>query len=181
MTQAAVIGEVWSHIRDTQFGETEKSANELRHICRLEFEPPSKAHLKRVKRPRPVVVTLKPREPDLSARQHYNHVGRDALDIVAILRPNYVALKRGQLRGPIERAPALPVTPKPVEPALTSFADITAKSRAENRATMRALRSDYMIERGRTTRSLGKPCPFSTDEIVDHFGSVAHFEELCHD
>lgn len=61
----------------------------------VEYVPPSKAHMKRLKRARPEVVTSHKRKPIPQVKRRAFNRERDVvLDIVAILRPNFAAEKR---------------------------------------------------------------------------------------
>lgn len=98
-TQSRHIGEQWSHIRDYQSrGISEDDARELFHIAQVEFQPPSKAHLKRLTRPRPLVLHKRPEKPrDKPEVRAHNAARAKALDIVAINNPHKAAARRGKL------------------------------------------------------------------------------------
>ena len=94
-TQSAHIGEAWSHCRDNAKGVSAEDGRELFHITKVEYLPPSKAHIKRLKRARPDVVTSHKRKPIPQVkRRAFNRERETVLDIVAILRPNFVAETR---------------------------------------------------------------------------------------
>lgn len=68
-TQSAQFGEAWGHVRDNYVGLGEAEARELFHICQVEYMPPSKAHRKRLAKPRPRVIKAhaKPDKPQKAA------------------------------------------------------------------------------------------------------------------
>lgn len=98
-TQSGQIGEQWSHIRDFQDrGISRDDGRELFHITKVEFQAPSKAHLKRLARPRPMVVVKRRAAPVAKPQnERFNAVRAQALEIVAINNPHAAAKRLGKL------------------------------------------------------------------------------------
>lgn len=148
MTQAKQFGESWSYIRDFQNrGVSQDDARELLHITRIEFAPPSRAHVKRLKRERPTVLTLKRRDPlPDAAHVAYNQRDRDAKAIVRLLKPDFktpMATRCPNPRKPYVHVPA---------PLPKSEREHDARQAETNSRT--ALRRDHLVALGKCRRNL---------------------------
>jgi hypothetical protein len=99
MTQAAEFGEAWGFIRDFgNRGISERDANDLHHICNVEFAPASKAHVKRIKRARPMItLTVKPREVADPARLAHNRIDQHLRLFKAIGRAQMILNRPAKL------------------------------------------------------------------------------------
>ena len=71
MAQSDQFHETWAYLRDHAKPIVPDDVHDLREV--RTFQPPSRAHLKRVARPRPLVTPAVPRpEPDHSRRREIN-------------------------------------------------------------------------------------------------------------
>lgn len=116
ITQSRHIGEQWTQVRDNlDRGISRDDARELLHITKIEFQPPSKAHLKRLRRDRPVIV-VKSRKPapDKPQNRALNATRSRALDIVAINNPHKAAARLGKTSEMFRTKRPEPVPPPPV-------------------------------------------------------------------
>lgn len=179
-TQSRHIGEQWSHIRDHQSrGISESDARELFHITRVEYQPPSKAHLKRLKRER-LAVTVARRMPprDKPEVRAHNATRAKALDIVAINNPHKAAARLGRLSEmfsakhtvhPFVQSKPAPTPAKPAEPsALPSW----RRNRRQR---------EHLIALERMTGRNWKPNLEQACDIFALFGSYKAFIAAAHD
>lgn len=96
------LGDAWGYLRDNLKPTTPYSADCI--AIAHEFEQPSRAHLKRLKRLRTPVTPVRPRSvPDTTARAHHNEAARYGRMIERLLKPNSTAparpLPKGALPG----------------------------------------------------------------------------------
>lgn len=146
----------WAHLRDHAKPIAPRDVDELREV--REMLPPSKAHIKRLQRERPVVVVAKPKvsRPD---GQRLAHVEMQAVR-------KSVLVAAGQARKPYVAHP-LPRKPLPdVPPSSPASADKTfiANNKAER---------DHMVALSKMVYA-----NFQPDEarILRVFGSVEAWE-----
>lgn len=93
-TQASQFGENFAYVRDNYKGVSESDARELFHICQVEYLPPSKAHIKRLKRRRPLVLKSRPTPPKPQKAAAITKAAAQGRAIAAINSPNIVKANR---------------------------------------------------------------------------------------
>lgn len=94
----ASLGEAWGHLRDTLKPTTPYAAECL--ACARTFEPPSKAHLKRLKRLRLAVTPVREPKPiDTTPRKRINEAMAYGREIERLLKPNSTAPAQPLPRG----------------------------------------------------------------------------------
>lgn len=141
MGQSEQFHEQWAYLRDHAKPIVPDDVYDLRAV--REFQPPSRAHVKRIQRVRPVVVVARPRPDVLTAdRLAHNEAATLGLAVSRLVRPNYHA---AQVARP------LPYNrPPPIEPGAPRItADHHERRAVAKLAESVRLASYGMIAKGR--------------------------------
>lgn len=167
-TQSSQFGESWAYVRDNAVGVSANDGRELFHITKVEFLPPSKAHLKRLSRARPISTPIRrkptPENPSFVALNHRRCL---ALNILAINSPNKAEIIRN--RGKTSEQPARPSPPfvPKASPSPSSTTEAISWRRNENQKR-------HLLAMAK----LRKPRPLTLDQLCDVFalfGNYANF------
>lgn len=113
--QSDQFHEVWAYLRDNAKPVQPHDVYDLRVV--REQEPPSKAHIKRLTRERPVVVIARRKAPaDTSARAHQIEAVNLGRKVRKMLQPNKFAPAAPKpYTRPMPRPPMVSA-PKPIDP-----------------------------------------------------------------
>jgi hypothetical protein len=173
MTQSAVIGELWTHIRDTQFGATPREAHALLHICKIEFLPATPEHRKRLRKVRLEIIPRGPAIPKAPdpVRLRGNQIDLAARDIVRITRPDF---KRNVCaKYPNPPTPEIHIPKRPEPQVRQRDAQTAAKLKRDG------LRRDHFIALGKMLNPWQGWSARYSMEVLELFGSFKAYEEAC--
>lgn len=153
MSQSEVFHETWAYLRDNAKGICERDAAILAEL-RAPM-PPSRAHLKRIQRPRPVISTNPPPSRDLSAREEARDRRQRAQAMLAAIG----------MAKPVYKASPLPRVPLPPIPPSERVASAPPPK-------IDKLRRDHMVALAKMARTKYE---FDVAEVLEVFGTPEAF------
>ena len=149
-TQCSNWAEPWAHLRDNAKPIAPRDVDELAEVRVM--VPPSKAHIKRLQRVRPVVVVAraKPTAPDTARLVHNSiqQIRRDVVKAAGQAKAAYVA-------HPLPRKPLPPIPPAPTGPSDKTFIASNKAERDHMVALSKMVYANFQPDEARILRVFG--------------------------